>query len=157
MQGFAPRQFPSVSLPDLEGVRWPMAQAWPGGPVLIALGHGECATTRLMLPYVDRIHRRRAPGTTALAILQDSTEEAREVVKELGLELPVYLEEEPFALSAELGLRTVPVLLLVQPDRSISRASEAFRRADVEACARDLGVTDPFFLPGDTAPELRPG
>jgi hypothetical protein len=152
-----PAAFPDVDLAGLDGKRAPISEAWARGWALIAVGHSECGTTRLCLPFIDRIHHRRPPTSTAVAVLQDSTADARALVEELALELPVRLEEDPYPLATQLGIGTVPTLFLVTPHGRIDAVAEAFRRADLEAFAARLQVPPPFFLPGDDAPALRPG
>jgi hypothetical protein len=153
-----PHAFPHVSLPDLGGAERPLVTAWAEGPALLVVGHRDCATTRLALPFVDRIHRRRAPSASVVAVLQDDPESARELVHDLDLTLPVRLEADPYPLSSELDLRTVPTLLLVGRDGQIARALEGFRRDELEAVARELGVAGPLFSEADAGvPARRPG
>jgi hypothetical protein len=153
----APAAFPALSLSGLDGRPSPLARAWASGPALVVVGHGDCETTRFTLPFVDRIHRGRADGGSVLAVLQDEPAEARAVVEDLGLTLPVLLDRDPYALGSALGLRMVPVLFLVAPGGRVERVSEAFRRDDLEAFAARLGVPAPFFRAEDQAPALRPG
>jgi hypothetical protein len=152
-----PSPFPDVDLPGLDGQRWRLSEAWSRGAALIVMGHSECETTRLTLPFVDRLHKRAAPGSGAVAVLQDGAAEAKALVDELALELPVRREEDPYPLAARLGLGTVPTLFLVDSQGRIEAVSEAFRRADLEAFAARLHAPPPLFLPGDDAPALRPG
>ena len=155
---FAPgNPFPPHSLPDLEGQERPLAVAWAEGPALIVVGHRDCATTRLTLPFVDRIHARRPAGTSVLAVLQDDAAAARALMADLGLSLPVRLEADPYPLSAELKLRAAPTLLLVSPDGRIARVAEGFSRDELEAFSQALGIAEPLFSPDDTAPPRRPG
>lgn len=158
MTGFdPPRPFPRITLPDLGGTPGPVADAWAGSRALVAIGHTDCETTRLVLPYLKRMGERRGPGSAVLLILQDAAAAAKAFLSGSGLEPPVRLEPDPYPLSRELGLRTVPTLLLVGPSGLIERASEGFKRADIEGFAEWLGVPAPFFLEGDVAPALRPG
>jgi hypothetical protein len=153
-----PHPFPNVSLPDLSGTEKPLVTAWAEGPALLVVGHRDCGTTRLALPFVDRIHRRRLPTASVIAILQDDPESARELVHDLDLTLPVRLEADPYPLSSELLLRTVPTLMLVRTDGRIARALEGFRRDELEALARELGVAGPLFAEADAGvPARRPG
>ncbi len=152
-----PSPFPDVDLPGLDGRRRPISEAWAHGRALVAVGHSECGTTRLSLPFVDRIHARRAPAAGVVVVLQDDAKDARALVEELGLDLPVRLEPDPYPLASRLGLGTVPTLFLVTPQGRIESVSEGFRRADFEAFAAHLEVPPPLFLAGDTAPPLRPG
>ena len=152
-----PAAFPDIDLPGLDGKRAPISEAWARGWALVAVGHSECGTTRLSLPFVDRIQHRSPSTSTALAVLQDTAADARAIVEELALELPVRLDEDPYPLAAQLGLGTVPTMFLVTPQGRIDAVAEAFRRADLEAFAARLQVPPPLFLPGDDAPALRPG
>src|SRR3989442_11663487 len=108
-----PAAFPDIDLPGLDGKRAPISEAWARGWALIAVGHSECETTRLTLPFVDRIRQRSPPTSTAVAVLQDAPGDPRALVEELALHLPLPLEEDPYPPAAQLGLGTVPTLFLV--------------------------------------------
>lgn len=149
--------FPAHSLPDLDGVQRPLSRSWSEGPALIVIGHRDCATSRLTLPFVDRLYQRRPAGASVVAVLQDEPAAARALMADLGLTMPVLLEPEPFPLSAELRLRAAPTLMLVGEDGLIARAAEGFSRDDLEAFSRAVGVAGPLFSPDDTAPPRRPG
>jgi len=149
--------FPGLALRDIEGAEHPLSEAWSEGAALVLIGHRDCKTTRETLPYLDRIHRRRGPGCAVRLVLQDDAETARGLVRGLGLEVPVRLEEDPYPLSADLTLIAVPTLFLVGTDGRIERVSEGFSRPDLEAFAGRLGVGGPLFGPEDKAPEFRPG
>jgi peroxiredoxin len=153
-----PSPFPHTSLPDLEGSERAFVTAWAHRPALIVFGHRDCATTRMTLPFVDRIHRRRPADATVLAVLQDEPASARELIQEFDLALPVVIESDPYPVSAELALRSVPTLLLVGTDGRIARAAEGFRRDDLEALARAVGMAGPLFTDADAGvPARRPG
>jgi len=149
--------FPGIALRDLEGTERPLSEAWSEGEALVLIGHRDCKTTRETLPYLDRMHRRRGPGRAVRLVLQDDAETARGLVKDLGLEVPVRLEEDPYPLAADLELIAVPTLFLVGTDGRIARVSEGFSRADLEGFAERLGVRGALFAPEDAAPEFRPG
>jgi hypothetical protein len=148
-----PATFPAQALPALDGAARDLSRSEQ--PTLVVLGHGECETTRLLLRFVERIHRRRRAGTEVVLVLQDTPEDARALVRELGLSLPVLLDGEPWVLGAALRAQTVPLTLFVRAG-AIEEAWPAFRRVDVERAAALLGVS-PVFTPGDDAPSLRPG
>ena len=150
-------RFPREALPDVQGVPYALAEAWANGPALFILGHRNCKTTRETLPWVDRIHRRRGPGTSVIAILQDDAETARELIAAMKLELPVRLEADPYPLAAALEIVTVPTLFLVNPEGEIAAVSEALRRADLESFAAKLGVEGALFGAEDKVPALKPG
>lgn len=153
-----PNLFPHLSLPDLEGAERPFLTAWAERPAMVLIGHRDCVTTRMALPFVDRIHRRRPANATVIAILQDEAASVRELRHDLDLALPVLLEADPYPVAAELGLRSVPTVMLVGTDGRIARTSEGFRRDDLEAMARELGMAGPLFTDADAGvPARRPG
>jgi hypothetical protein len=149
--------FPEMSLPDLTGTRRPLAETWATGAALLLIGHGDCKTTRQVLPYLDRLHRRRGPGSSVRLLLQDDADAARRLVSELKLEVPVGLEEDPYPLAEALGLVAVPTLFLLRQGGAIASVSEGFNRAELESLAVPLGVQGPLFTPEDEAPAFRPG
>ena len=149
-----PAFFPSRPLAALSGAPRDLSRV--ARPTLVVLGHGGCETTRLLLPFVERMHRRRPPGSEVVLVLQDAPEEARALVDELDLTLPVFLDAEPWALGVALAAQTVPLTMFVGPGGAIERSWVAFRRADVESAAALVGVA-PLFTPDDVAPALRPG
>ena len=152
-----PNPFPAQSLPDLDGVQRPLSVAWSECPALIFIGHRDCATSRLTLPFVDRLHQRKPAGSSVIAVLQDEPEAARELMADLGLTMPVLLEADPYPLASELGLRAAPTLMLVGTDGHILKSGEGFVRADLEAFSAALGIEGSLFSPDDTAPPRRPG
>ena len=149
-----PPRFPAMDVPALDGPPRDLSRV--AQPTLVALGHGDCGTTRLLLPFLERVHRRRRPGTEVALLLQDTREEARALVRDLGLTLPVLLDREPWPLGRALGAETVPLTLLLGPGGAIEGSWIAFRREDIERAAAALGVA-PLFTEDDVAPALRPG
>jgi len=153
-----PHPFPLLSLPDLEGAERPFVTAWAARPALFVFGHRDCVTTRMTLPFVDRIHRRRPPDTSIIAILQDDAESVRELRHDLGLDLPVRLEADPYPVAAGMDLRSVPTVMLVGTDGRIARTCEGFKRDELEAMARAIGMAGPLFTEADAGvPARRPG
>lgn len=124
-----------------------------GGPTLVLIGHMNCKTSKQTLPFIDRIHK---DGGRAVAMLQDSSEDAAAGLAKLGLDLPYFCERNPYALSTAIGLVTVPTLLFIEADGTVALTSEAFRRPDIEAFAVRLGAPKPVIA-NDTMPGFKPG
>jgi hypothetical protein len=149
--------FPKVSLPDLNGTSRPVLEARAGSWNLVTIGHSDCGTTRLVVPYLKRMHERRGQGSSVVLVLQDDAASARALLAGAEADMPVRLEPDPYPLARELGLTTVPTLFLVDPAGVVERAAEGFQRAAFEEMAVRLGVSGPLFTAGDAAPALRPG
>lgn len=123
------------------------------GPTLVIIGHMNCKTSKQTLPFIERIHK---DGGRAVALLQDSPEDAAAGLAKLGLDLPYFCERNPYALSTALGIVTVPTLLFIEGDGTVALTSEAFRRPDIEAFALRLGAPKPVIA-NDTMPGFKPG
>jgi hypothetical protein len=147
--------FPDASLPDLQGAERRVAESWARGPALVVVGHADCGTTRLLLPCLERLHRRAGAGVAL--VLQDDPETARSLAAELGLTLPIRLDRDPYPFSAALDLTSVPTQHLVGGDGRVVRASQGFSREDLEGFARALGVASPLFGAHEEGPSYRPG
>lgn len=148
--------FPDGPLADLDGVRQPLAAAWRDGEALLLVGHGDCSTTLLTLPFFERLHRRHTRGSVLL-VLQDDASQARELQAQLGLSVPIRLEPPPYALCARLRIGAVPTLVLVDREGRIARRCEGFDRDELEQLSARMGVSGPLFAPSDRAPAFRPG
>jgi hypothetical protein len=148
---------PQLELPSLDGEPRPLGRDLGLGPALVVLAHADCGTSRLALPFVDRLHRRRAHGTSVVAVLQEDAAGARALAVQLGLALPIVLDREPYDASRRLAVETVPTLYLVGAAGRVLSVHEGFRRDAFESLAAALGVPGPLFTAADDAPALRPG
>ena len=147
--------FPRVKLPTLAGGERSLAEA-AARVTLVTFGHSGCGTTKLALPVVDRLAAGRSADVEVLCVLQEDAATARKLADELSLRLPMLLDEAPYAVSAALGLVTVPTLITVDVDGVISNLVEGYSRLDLEALAEPVGLTAPLFA-DDDGPAMRPG
>jgi len=148
-----PFVLPITEVQEPDGSAVPSTAIYAGGPTLVMIGHLNCKTSQQTLPFMDRIHK---DGGRAVAVLQDSPQDAAAGLARLGLDLPFFCERNPYALSAAIGLEVVPTLLFVESDGMVALTSEAFRRPDIEAFAERLGARKPVIV-GDTMPGFKPG
>ena len=149
--------FPDRVVRDPAGGEGPLSPAWAAGPALIALGHAECGTTRLVLPYVQRLWTRRGAGSSVVLVVQEDAEGARGLAADLGLTLPLRLDETPYPLSRDVGLTAVPSFFLVARDGRVVRSAEGYSRDDLEAFAAALGAAGPLYAADEPGPRHRPG
>ena len=148
-----PFALPEIELQKPDGSAASSRALHAGGPTLVIIGHLNCKTSKQTLPFIDRIHK---DGGRAVAMLQDSPEDAAKGLAKLGLTLPFFCERNPYALSTAIGLVTVPTLLFIEADGTVALTSEAFRRPDIEAFAERLGAPKPVIA-NDTMPGFKPG
>lgn len=148
-----PFALPKADVVAPEGVVVDSGALHAGGATLVMIGHKNCKTTRQTIPFIDRIHK---DGGRAVLLLQDSAADAAEALAKLSATIACFLEPNPYSLSTTLGLVTVPTLLFIEVDGTVSATSEAFRRADIEAFATRLGSPKPI-LENDVMPGFKPG
>jgi hypothetical protein len=148
-----PFALPKTQLVNPDGSAVSSKALHAGGATLVMIGHLNCKTSKQTLPFIDRIHK---DGGRAVALLQDSSEDAAAGLAKLGLTLPFFCERDPYALSTALGMVTVPTLLFIEADGTVALTSEAFRRPDIEAFAERLGAPKPVIA-NDTMPGFKPG
>ena len=123
---------------------------------LVMFGHSGCGTNRLALPVVDRLATGSGDGVFVGCVLQEGVPVARELVGEFSLELPVLLDEAPYAVSAALGLVTVPTLITFDEDGVVNDVVEGYSRQDMEALAGRVGMVGALYA-ADDGPATRPG
>ena len=154
-----PNPFPAHSLPDLEGVQRPLATAWSEGPALVLIGHRDCATTRLTLPFVDRIHQRRPAGASVIAVLQDDAGGRARAVADLGLDHARAAGGRSLpARRRARASRAVPTLMLVGTDgRIVSGRGGLLARRPRGVRARRSGSRRRSSRPTTRRPPRRPG
>ena len=149
----APFVLPKSELQKPDGSAASSSSLHEGGPTLVIIGHMSCKTSKQTLPFINQIHK---DGGRAIAMLQDSPEDAAAGLAKLGLNLPYFCERNPYALSIAIGIATVPTLLFIEADGTVALTSEAFRRPDIEAFALRLGAPKPVIA-NDTMPGFKPG
>src|ERR1022692_3431120 len=67
----------------------------PGGPVLLAFFKSTCPVCQMMLLFLERIHRGRAPGSLEIYVVsQDDAGAPQEFAGEFGISFPMLLDPE---------------------------------------------------------------
>lgn len=150
---------PDFSLPYRDGGTFHLAEM--GSSLLLVFFKTTCPTSRLVLPFLERLHQ-AYPSLAALGVSQDAVAETDAFVAELGLTFPMLLEERPWTVSARYGLVGVPTTFLIGPVGGVEDRMEGWQRTAINrlaaSAARLVGAA-PVTLstPDDGAPELKPG
>ena len=130
----------------------------PGGPVLLAFFKSTCPVCQMTLPFLERIHRGRAPGSLEIyGVSQDDAGATQEFAGEFGISFPMLLdtEESGYPASNAYGISHVPSLFLVERDGTIAWSLEGFNKREFVAVAGQAGVHP--FRPGENVPEWKAG
>ena len=128
------------------------------GPVLLAFFKSTGPVCQMTLPYLDRIHRGRAPGSFSIyGVSQDDAETTREFSEEFGTGFPMLRdsEESGYPASNSYGISHVPSLFLVASDQTIEWSLEGFNRREFEAMSARAGVK--LFSSEERVPEWKSG
>jgi len=151
---------PPATLPRLSGGE----VALPGSSplTLLAFYKASCPTCRWAAPFVQSLHAKTKGGSLAVVgVAEDDEDTARQFADELGLDFPIAVETEPWAVSTSYGLATVPTFFLVDNEGEILLTSPGFARDDLREVARRAAElsggepADPFD--GADVPPFRPG
>jgi peroxiredoxin len=149
---------PDFNLARLDDGSRTLGELLADGPVLLAFFKSACPVCQMTLPYLERIHRGRAPESFAICgVSQDDAETTREFNAEFGIGFPVLrdTEESGYPASNAYGISHVPSLFLVARDGTIAWSLEGFNRREFEAIAGHAGVHP--FRPDEKVPEWKSG
>ena len=128
------------------------------GPVLLAFFKSTCPVCQMTLPFLERIHRGRAPGSMEIyGVSQDDAETTQEFAGYFGIDFPLLLdtEETGYPASNAYGLSHVPTMFLIAKDGTIEWSLEGFVKREFVAVAAQAGVAP--FGEGENVPEWKAG
>jgi peroxiredoxin len=149
---------PEFTLESMDGVSVALSDILSKGPAVIAFFKISCPVCQMAFPYLERLHS--AAGDAGLqfyAVSQDSREATKYFIDDYALTLPTLLDTYGggYAVSNAYGIRTVPSVLVIEPDGQISRTMEGFEKAGLQELGDRIG--SPAFDPGEDVPAFRPG
>lgn len=147
---------PEFDLPALKGERKSLRDLLAAGPVLMVFFKVSCPTCQLTLPFLERLHRRKAAGAPQLvAISQDDAVATRNFTLRYEIGLPVLLDPPGYPASNAYGITNVPTLFFIEADRGISLSVAGFEKAVMERLGVRFGVE--VFTAADRVPVFQPG
>jgi peroxiredoxin len=154
---------PESELIGLDDKRYALAEALGRGPVLAVFFKVACPTCQFTVPFVERLYQQFGKaGGQVWGISQDNREDTQQFAQRFGLSFPILIDEKPYRVSREFGLKFVPAVFLIGEERGIQVTGDGFSRADMleiqKLLANQLSVTPPpLFQPGERVPEYKPG
>lgn len=140
--------------PEIDGAR-------PAGPALLAFFKTDCPACHLALRYLDGVARHFDGSASVVAVSQDGCSQTEELVRSLGLAMPVR-HDTGLAASGAYALEAVPALFLLDGSGRVAASSQGFAKADLNRFSARLGELSgsPPAAPipsGDGAPDFQPG
>jgi peroxiredoxin len=155
--GFLPEgaPFPDFKLGDTD-----TSASRATGPLLVALWRQGCSTSRLAVPFLDRLQA-SYPGLTVVGVSQDGPNETRAYVEREHLEA-VHVSDEDFGVSERFQITHVPTFFLTDATGTILFAQTGWNVSGIEdlsgKIAGILGVEpQPIVTQADAVPLFKPG
>jgi len=153
---------PPFRLEDLDGKVHSLDEVRQGDLLLLVFYHSECPTCRLSMPFIGNLARAlRSERVKIWGVSQDGRNETLKFAREKGLEMPIHIDADPYAVSQAYGLTNVPTLFLIDSGRSIIDQCVGFTKADfirlAQAVAKNAGVAAPDIFAGQEVPAMAYG
>jgi peroxiredoxin len=121
----------------------------------------SCGTSRFTFPFLQKIYDAYGQFVYFTAIAQDNAEQTEKFREELGVTIPILLDEAPYPVSRAYGIHTVPSIFLVDPERKIRFSSYGFVKQDIlnlaDILAEKSGVSQIDIFESADVPEIKPG
>lgn len=159
----AGQKAPQFELTSMDGQKYGLGEALARGPVLLAFFKVECPTCQYTFPFVERLYQQFSrPGAQIWGIAQDGVPDSRRFAKQYGVTFPLLIDDYPYKVSRQYGLKYVPTLFLLDPDGRVKLVSEGFAKTDLvevqKSLAKHFSSAPPaLFQASDGVPEFKPG
>ncbi|MBI1801419.1 MAG: TlpA family protein disulfide reductase [Chloroflexi bacterium] len=151
---------PDFALADVNGHTYPLSESAQGRATLAVFFKRSCVTSRLALPFVERLHR-LYPALRLIGVSQDDAADTEAFSAQAGLTFPVVLDSD-WKVSTEYDLFTVPTAFLLDKAGRLARvnmgwSTEQYNALSAEV-ARLLEVTLLTLVTAeDKVPVFKPG
>lgn len=152
---------PDFALRELtNGATHRLSDVTARAPTLVAFFKRSCATSKLALPFIERLHQ-HYPSLQLLGVSQDDEADTTAFVAQTGVTFPVVMDGD-WKVSTEYELFTVPSAFLLNGQRTVQRVNMGWSKEQYgalsNAVAQLLGVVAvPLFTDADKVPVFKPG
>lgn len=154
------------TLPDFtlnaynSGTSYRLSDLTAKAPTLVAFFKLSCATSKLTMPIIERLHR-HYPALQVVGVSQDDAADTAAMVAHGGLTFPV-VRDEGWHVSAAYDLFTVPSVFLLDTRGVVRRVNMGWNREHYAALSDDvaglLGAAPaPLLIDADNLPAFKPG
>ena len=146
--------------PDFDIESFATRSAWSAGPLFIIMWRTGCPTCRVMLPFVERLHKSYR-AATVVGICQDPLEEMKKYLEENKLTFRNYSDAQ-LRIRRFLSADIVPGYWLVGRDGKVVLAGVGWDTHKVEETAKFLSSQcsvpyGPVVTVADNMPFFKPG
>lgn len=154
---------PDIDLPDGEGTRHRLRDLLTQGPAVLTFFKTTCPTCALAFPVLGDVARRYGDAVPVVAVSQDPPAKTAPWLAEHRFDGP-FLDDAAggYAAAEAYGVRSVPTVVLVDGDGTVTRVVEGWDRDRYNELAEDLGrrtgrSVEPVSVAGDGRPVFKPG
>jgi peroxiredoxin len=121
----------------------------------------SCGTSRFTFPFLQKIYGAYGESVYFTAIAQDNPGQTAKFREELGITIPILLDEDPYPVSRAYGIHTVPSIFLVDPGHKIRFSSYGFVKQDIlnlaDILAEKSNAEQIDVFGSAEVPEIKPG
>lgn len=103
------------------------------GPALLVFFRAGCRRCEGALGLVAGIGR-ISRGLTVIGVSQETIEDTASLMADIGVRMPVVIDDRPYRASAAFGMEAVPSLVLIEQDR-VTWTSDGCSRRDIDELA----------------------
>ncbi len=127
-----------AQFPDFELDGFDSKTARAEKPLLLVLWKTGCSTSRITVPFFDRIQD-AYPGATVIGVAQENRQDLDAYVENNGLELR-HLADAELKVSRQYGLETVPSYLLTDSSGIVLANGVGWDRKRIESISDRLAT-----------------
>jgi peroxiredoxin len=150
---------PDFRLRGADNAYWLLGEPDKRRSVLIVFVRRESSTCRLMLPFIERLHRRgRAHEAEIFGVSLDNHADTLEFTEDYTITFPVLIDAPGFETTRAYGVRAVPTLFRLDSKLRVAEVVVGWSKESFEPLARaylnDVGArVRTLWEPADIAPE----
>lgn len=134
------------SFPDFELGEFASHRAQEKTPLFLVVWQTECSTSRLTMPFVQRLHQ-SYPGATIVSVMQNQPHEAQQYSAAHKLTM-LTLADIDLKVSRLLDVHTVPSYWLISEAGIVEESGIGWDRAKFESIAKTLAAkTGAIYTP----------
>ena len=127
---------PAFRLRGTDNVHWILGEPDRRASVLVCFFRREVATCRLLLPFLERLHRRaRDRDAEILGVSLDSQRDSLEFAEDYSFTFPVLIEREDRGTVRSFRVKELPTLYRLDADLRIADALVGWSRPGFERIA----------------------
>ncbi|MBI5876432.1 MAG: TlpA family protein disulfide reductase [Chloroflexi bacterium] len=142
------------------GATYRLVSLAPQAPTLVAFFKLSCATSKLTLPIIERLHQ-HYPALQVLGVSQDDTADTAAMAAHARITFPI-VRDDGWHVSAAYDLFTVPTVFLLDTQGAVRHINMGWNKEHYLALSDEIaGLLSaspvPLLTETDQVPAFKPG